>query len=124
MTETVFLLLVLYQLKHYLADFPLQGAWMLGKFRPGWDFVGPLAAHAGVHGLFTLAIAAVFGAGWFAVGLAVFDFVTHFVVDRIKASPDLLGRYKPDQRQFWWALGGDQMAHHLCHYFIIWMLVV
>jgi hypothetical protein len=74
-------------------------------------------------------------------------------MDRIKASPNLLGRYKAlsademksilsylptlgeagvqekfgDQLRsnvyFWWALGLDQGVHHLTHYAIIWMLL-
>lgn len=144
----IFLLLVIYQLKHYLCDYPLQNAWMLGKFKQGWDFVLPLSAHCGVHALFTFAIAFTFswrpGNLLFCLGLALFDFVVHFVMDRIKAGPKYLGRYKslsakeyqelwastfgqaPQLRHntyFWWALGFDQMVHHLTHYAIIAALV-
>jgi hypothetical protein len=48
--------LVAFQIKHFLADFPLQGKYMLGKFKGGTDWVLPLVAHSGVHALFTLAI--------------------------------------------------------------------
>lgn len=106
---------------------------MLGKFKIGTEWILPLTAHASVHAAFTLAIASVYG---FAVMdgsalfvlrlaalLALLDFVVHFIVDRIKASPNLLGRWKPDSPYFWWALGADQMAHHLCHYVIIYILL-
>ena len=172
----IFILLAVYQIKHFLADYPLQGAYMLKKFLGGWQWVLPLAAHAGVHGLFTLAICFfVNPALWW---LSLVDFSIHFTMDRIKASPNLLGRFKAlaasefkqvvvdatrvcqvcqsveagmakgykektirsaikhtnERKQeaikqlksntyFWWALGFDQMIHHLTHYYLIWMLV-
>lgn len=157
----LFTLLVVYQIKHFLADYPLQTPYMLKKFLPGRDFVKPLACHAGVHGAFTFLIAFCFRQQvGLALGLAAFDFTVHFVVDRIKASPKMLGRYKaitPDEYKgnmsiiraaedpkshpeiklaakgfqrriksntyFWWALGWDQMMHHLTHYVIIWCLI-
>lgn len=88
----IFVLLIIFQFKHFLADYPLQGKYMLGKFADGWKWVLPLSAHAGVHFLFTLMICLfVRPQYWW---LALFDFGTHFVMDRIKASPNLLGKYK------------------------------
>ncbi len=96
MIATLFILLVAYQLKHWLADYPLQRPWMLGKFKEGWAFVPPLAAHAFVHGTFTFLIALVARHDLdLACALAGFDFVIHFAMDRIKASPKLMGRWKP-----------------------------
>ena len=131
----LFLLLVIYQAKHFLADFPLQTKYMLGKFKDGWGFLLPLLAHVGVHGLFTFGITVCF-TGNVLLGflLACFDVVVHFVMDRIKAGKKYLGRFKPltakeypdaseAQKQhntyFWWSLGLDQMVHHLTHYAII-----
>lgn len=131
----IFALLVVFQLKHFLADYPFQTPYMLQKFKlRGW--VKPLAAHAGVHALLTLMIAIWFSR--FAILLALFDFIVHFAMDRVKASPNLLGRYRAlsagefptatdeqraGNRYFWWALGLDQMVHHLTHYWIIFFLV-
>lgn len=175
---TLFVLLVLYQIKHFVCDYPLQTPYMLGKFKKYPDFIMPLLTHAAVHGVATFFIAL-----WFkpeiAGFLALFDAGIHFIVDRIKASPSLLGRFKalsgteyiqlqqnraaseivleyraklkPKTRgwrktieknreyhksqiagynkqfksnvYFWWALGADQMAHHLTHYAIIWFLL-
>lgn len=120
----VFLLLVLFQLKHFLADYPLQGRYMLGKFsRDPNVWIPALIAHALVHYVFTLAIVWWFADLPTALLLAFVDYAVHFVVDRIKASPDLLGRWKPDTPYFWWALGWDQAMHHLTHYLIIFTLV-
>lgn len=94
---TVFELMLAYQLKHFAADYPLQAnRYMLGKFLPGWAFVLPLLAHVGVHAVMTFAIALVFGKSVpFALAAAVFDASVHFVMDRIKASPRWMGRWKP-----------------------------
>lgn len=150
---SVMYLLVVYQLKHFLADYPLQTGYMLGKFKEhGW--VEPLAAHAGVHAFFTLGIG-LFLVHWLPLwaifAAAAFDFVIHFTMDRIKASPHMMGRWKSltgeqyvaftrvvagdptgapmpvdaakerlrGNKLFWWALGFDQMVHHLTHYVII-----
>lgn len=116
---------------------------MLGKFKPFPDFVLPLAAHSGTHALFTLVIGLAFGISFpVAIKLALLDFVIHFIVDRLKASPSLLGRFKALDKQsyltaivngdskalkgntyFWWALGFDQFLHHLTHYYFIWVIV-
>lgn len=165
---TIFALLFIFQLKHLFADYPLQGKYMLGKFKDnGWVF--PLLAHVTVHGYFTLAIC-LFTAphlSW----LALFDMVAHFIMDRLKAGKRYLGRFKAlsgkeymelmchlidyqkasenDKKKydihdpaemkkfmaeirpalksntyFWWALGLDQMVHHLTHYAIIAALVL
>ena len=91
--KTIFLLLVIYQLKHFIADYPLQGRYMLGKFKGGTAWIAPLLAHVGVHGAFTLVIAAAFHCHY-APWLALLDMTLHFIMDRIKASPDMLGRFE------------------------------
>ncbi len=57
--------------------------------------------------------------------LAVFDFVSHFVIDRMKASNRFFGRYNDArQKSFWNSLGADQMVHHMVHILIIWFMVM
>lgn len=140
MIEKIFVLLVIYQIKHFLADFPLQGEYMLKKFEEGWSFVLPLAAHSGVHAGFTFAIALAFTRSFvLAVLLAGFDFVVHFTMDRIKAGKKYLGKFKPltakecpsasalsrrHNTYFWWAIGLDQTVHHLTHYAIIACIIM
>lgn len=157
----IFFLLVIFQIKHFLADFPFQTPYMLGKFKGGREWIRPLAAHAYVHAFFTLLICLFYlnRPSALAFGLAALDFAVHFIVDRVKAAPSLAGRWKVlsasefallstqhgpfridrmcspkitsaecdalkrGNKYFWWALGVDQMAHHLTHYFIIWRLL-
>ena len=119
---TLFGLLIAFQIKHLLADYFLQGRYMLGKFNPGWDFFGPLAAHAGTHGSMTLAIVCFFDPGFW--WLAAVDLVTHFVIDRVKAGPRWFGRFSDKSKpMYWWILGSDQALHHCVHYGIIAVLL-
>lgn len=118
----IWLLLLAFQLKHWLCDYPLQRQWMLRKgAATGW--ARPLAAHAAVHAAGTFLIGVAYGYSTIAFGiivlLSVLDGAVHFVVDRIKAAPTLGGRWKPDRPYFWWALGADQAAHHVMNYVII-----
>jgi Protein of unknown function (DUF3307) len=133
----IYLLLIIYQVKHFVCDYPLQGKYMLGKFKPFPDCLLPLAAHSSVHGVATLLIASIFKPK-IAFWVALLDMVVHGVVDYVKANPNLGGRFKAltkdnyatatdaDKKSnvyFWWALGADQMAHHLTHYIIIWSIL-
>lgn len=142
-----FALLILFQLKHFISDYPLQTPYMLGKFKEK-DWLLPLSAHAAVHAIFTILISLCFTSTGVAIALGIFDFVIHFSMDRIKVSPKLLGRFtalskremisilnsKIDQdakevmlksnKLFWWSLGLDQGVHHITHYIIILVLVL
>ncbi len=99
--DLIFILLIVFQFKHFIADYPLQTPYMLGKFKDkGW--VLPLASHCAVHFLFTFFIVGLTLRSstsnqlglTLMFGLAVLDFMIHFIMDRIKASPKLLGRYE------------------------------
>lgn len=104
MLTAIMILLVIFQLKHFVADYPLQNQYMLGKFkREGW--ILPLTAHSAVHAAFTFLISITYFAfsppsntvGFIVLvcaSLAYLDFAIHFCMDRLKAHPDLLGRYK------------------------------
>lgn len=145
---TIFALLVAYQVKHFVADYPLQGKFMLGKFKDGWDFLLPLLAHVGVHAAGTALICLAMGKLELALPLALLDATIHFCMDRIKAGKKYLGRFKAlsalewvhlhsnplltkeeikraerGNTFFWWALGFDQMVHHLTHYICIYLLL-
>ena len=141
----IFTLLVIFQTKHLLCDFPLQTSYMLRKFLPGWAWVLPLTAHAATHALFTFFILSLYrlylgdaSVYMLALMLAAADFAVHFAMDRIKASPNLLGRFKAlsakeypesnteQKRQntlFWWSLGFDQYVHGLTDTAIVYFLI-
>lgn len=118
----LFTLLVVFQLKHFCADYLLQGRFMLRKFSPDWSFFLPLVAHASIHAAMTLGIILfVAPEFWW---LALIDGVIHFVMDRIKAGPRWLGRFSDKNKpSYWYCLGFDQFLHHLTHYGIIAVLL-
>jgi len=132
-TTTLIVLLVAFKIKHFLADYPLQGRYMLGKFQSGWGFALPLLSHVAVHASFTFLLTCWFGILQ-AICLALFDATSHFIMDRIKASPKYLGKYKPltaetyptatevqinSNKYYYWSLGFDQLIHHLSDLFIV-----
>lgn len=119
----IFALLIIFQLKQFLADFPLQNRYMLQKTRSDWSFIPPLALHCAIHAVITLGIVMlIIPSLWW---LAFVDFVTHFTMDRIKAGPRYLGRFRDTSSiGFWMSFGFDQMVHHFTHYWIIWMLII
>ena len=121
--ELFITLLILFQVKHFVADFVLQNVWMLQKARPDWDFVLPLAIHCGVHAGLTLVAALYLNPTlWW---LAVLDFVIHFTMDRLKAGPRYFGRFHDIRgKAFWVTFGLDQMVHHLTHLYICYLLAL
>lgn len=118
----VFQLMIIYHFKHLFADFLLQSKYMLNKNKADLSFVKPLALHCLVHATGTLIICLIYDpCFWW---LCFFDFAVHFTIDRIKSGPKYLGRFNDlSKNSFWNILGLDQMAHHLTHIFIIYMLV-
>ena len=117
----ILILLVVFQIKHFICDYPLQIQYMLGKMnKTGWFF--PLLSHSAVHAFVTFVIVSFYSI-YLAIYLAVIDLVLHFIVDRLKASPEIGGRFKPDQPYFWWALGADQMTHHIINYVFIYIIL-
>lgn len=117
-----FTLLIIYQFKHYIADFPLQREYMLRKTKADWDFALPLALHCAVHAIGTLIICLAFAPSLWWLGLV--DFVVHFIADRLKSGPRYLGRFNDLSKPgFWNILGLDQMTHHLTHIFFIYLIV-
>lgn len=120
--EHLFILLIIFQWKQFLADFCFQNNYMLQKDRKGWDFIYPLGLHSAVHGIMTFLICLYFNPSvWW---LAAIDFVLHFSMDRLRSSPRYLGQYNNVQQAIFWRIFGfDQMFHHLTHLFIIWILI-
>lgn len=114
---TGFFLLVLFQMKHLLADFFWQNSYMLGKFKDeGW--VKPLLSHCAVHGVITAFIVFAFTLNpLLTLMLVSADVVVHFCIDRAKVISSRGLTY--ENPKFWHNIGMDQFLHHLTHYVII-----
>ncbi len=106
--------------KHVVADFFLQNAWIArGKdARTGWLL--PLSVHCLIHGVLATALFAAFAPRFWFVGL--FDFVVHFCIDRTKGFFVSHFGIGPDHRWFWWLIGIDQALHHLTDF--AWSLLL
>lgn len=150
----VFALWFWFECKHLLADWIFQTTYMVvgkGK-RTGW--ILPLSFHCGWHALGTALILLLLvpervthleSDGTEVVRvltlagkllLVCLDFVIHFGMDRVKSSPNMLGKFKyicdyvnatKSEKLgdfiFWKTLGIDQFVHHLTNLLIVWLAV-
>lgn len=122
------ILLLIFVVKHVVADYYLQVPYMYENKGKDIGWCRPLADHSGVHAVFTWLIAFVYVASMTDAPLiavlaasvfAVFDFVTHFVTDRWKATQTT----DPLQEWSWRALGIDQGIHQAVGVIITYFMV-
>ncbi|HEY5129423.1 MAG TPA: DUF3307 domain-containing protein [Bradyrhizobium sp.] len=103
--------MLLLTVKHIIADFLLQNAWMAhGKDqKTGWAL--PLLVHCLIHlAVATALILIVAPRFWF---VALIDFAIHITVDRAKGLCVSGFGVTPEHQWFWWLIGIDQALHHL-----------
>ncbi len=127
-TNLLILVLVLFQLKHFVADFPLlQTAYMaMGKGKPGLSFILPLASHCLVHTFLSLLIIVPLRpeVAW----IAIVEFIAHFLIDRMKSTYKLpAGQWTVEEKgkylsKYYLAFGMDQLAHNLCYSAMIYVI--
>ena len=122
--ELVLVLLVLFQIKHFVADYPLQTPAMIkGK---GTLFNPQGILHSLHHSALTLVTLGIFSlvqpvAILLAVIIASAEFFIHYVIDYSKMQ---YGRDLSTQdSRFWWAIGFDQMLHHLTYLAFAWIVL-
>jgi hypothetical protein len=116
MTATVFVLLALFGIKHFVADFLMQYDYMLRE-KGIYGATGGVH-HAIVHASFTFLILVFFcHDANLIIGLAFLDFAIHYHVDFIKQK--LNKGLTPADRKFWVWLGADQALHYLTYIGII-----
>lgn len=116
MTSTVFGLLALFGIKHFIADFLMQYPYML-RDKGTYGAEGGLH-HAGTHACWTFLILIPFitSADQLLL-LPLFDFVAHYHIDYFKQQ--LNKGLTTADRQFWVWLGLDQALHYLTYVGII-----
>lgn len=123
MTDTLLIVvLLLFQLKHYLADFQWQADWMVsGKLRYGQR--GGVA-HAGLHASLSFPILLLGGASAvLAATIAVVEWVLHFHIDWAKAQLDARLGLDPGRRAYWQAFGADQLVHQATYVVFVAILL-
>lgn len=116
-TIHIFILLLL---KHTFADLFLQST------RPAADKSSILSwglhRHCIDHAVLTLVILLCFVSFKLAILLAIFDYISHCLIDFTKHK--IMGYYKiPKQGQKFWALQTADQALHYITYFIIVVLI-
>lgn len=139
LVSRIALLVLLVGLKHFLADWQFQTKWMVsGKRRGGFRFVIPLSVHAGIHGLlmfytlFSFILLVIIPLPWenasvvfpwrIVIALSVFDFSSHFIIDKWKATMEKLipSNNGSKKHKYWVGLMVlDQAAHAVVYLIII-----
>lgn len=127
MTE-ILVLLLLFQLKHLIADYYLQFPYMYKNKGKKENWFGPLLDHTIMHASGT-ALIIFFYFGYankmslyyllILISMLMFDLITHFITDRWKATR----KTDPSQSWFWHSLGIDQMIHHIVGILIVFGIV-
>ena len=116
MTVTVFILLALFGIKHFIADFLMQYDYMLRE-KGIYGATGGVH-HALVHACWTFLILVFFCSDANTIiALSLADFVLHYHIDYFKQQVNK-GLTTAD-RQFWVCLGLDQALHYLTYVGII-----
>jgi len=119
MTSTVFSLLVLFGIKHFIADFLMQYPYMLRD-------KGIYGAEGGVHHALTHAswtflilIPFIHSADQLLI-LPLADFIAHYHIDWVKQQ--LNQGLTASDRRFWIWIGLDQALHYLTYIGIIYVI--
>jgi hypothetical protein len=118
--ETVVILLALFGVKHFLADFLWQFPYMVAdKGRYGEP--GGLI-HAGIHGILTFFVLIGFVRSEDAVTIALLESAVHYHIDWAKTN---LSRGLTIQDHcFWIWFGLDQTLHYLTYIAIVAIIVL
>lgn len=120
--QTLIAIFIVLQIKHFLCDYPLQTAYQLHNkgtyLHPGGII------HAGLHAVFTMA-AFLIAPPAFALGLAIVvgEFLLHYHIDWAKEQVLRRTGWQASQREFWWAIGVDQLLHQLTYIAIAALLI-
>ena len=121
MTSALLLILVLlFQVKHLLADFVWQTGWMVSN-KGLYGHPGGIV-HAGLHGLLTVPVLI-----WtpMSVGtvlaVAAVESVLHYHIDWIKDRLLTRSAWTPRDKGYWRLTGLDQFAHQLTYLAILWL---
>ncbi len=116
--------LVLFQIKHYLADFHWQSQWMVtNKGRYGHP--GGLA-HAGLHGGLSLVVLAAV-APWaplLFVSLVLAEIAAHYHIDWFKVRIVTRSGIDENDPAYWHWLGLDQALHQLTYLAMLAVLAI
>jgi hypothetical protein len=120
----LFLILFLgLEIKHYIADYFLQPAWMLvgkGDLRHPGGY-----AHAGVHAALSAVVLLIAGTPLpILAALVVGEWVVHYVLDFSKIHYSRGVHVDTSPRRFWALHGVDQLTHQLTYAVMIYVVLL
>jgi len=117
--NSMFLMMVLFQVKHFLFDFPFQNKRHL-LYKGNYGNIGGIE-HSLLHGVGTYLVVGLCTNN-LVIGLlfAVIDTMLHYHIDWLKVN---FGSKTTSDPKFWTHLGLDQLAHQLCYIGYIYFLI-
>lgn len=123
MLATFFILFIGLEVKHYIADYFLQPAWMLvgkGNLRHPGGY-----AHAGIHaGLSAVVLLAAGTSLPVLAGLVVAEWIVHYALDYSKIYYSRGVHVDTSPRRFWALHGVDQLTHQLTYAAMIYVVLM
>lgn len=116
---SLFLILVLLQIKHWYVDFVNQSNEEVAHKGIYGDWLG--MKHSVKHGVATAAVFVLWTGPVIAIVLGLIDFVAHYHIDWVKMK---FGNRDIQTPAFWAQLGLDQMAHQLVYICLTFSLIL
>ena len=114
-------LFLLFQVKHFVVDFPLQGPYQY-KNKGTYGHPGGIL-HAFLHLAGTFIVLSVATTSDYAISFAALDGVIHYHIDWVKMNINSKMGWGPlTSEKFWWLLGFDQFLHQVTYIAIIALL--
>ena len=121
MVNQLLLVLVLFQIKHLLADFVLQSAYILNN-RKTYGHPGGLL-HVAIHLLGSLASLMIIGCSPKTLLIVLLaEAVIHYHIDWTKDNILAARSWTPKDANFWYLLGFDQFLHQLTYLGMVYYL--
>lgn len=114
-SNIVFLLLALFGIKHFIADFVMQTEYMV-KEKGIYGTEGGVE-HSTIHAAMTLLILLGVAGIILATILAIADGIVHYHIDWCKQQ--LTRNYTPMDKAFWIWFGVDQLLHYFTYIIIV-----
>lgn len=118
----IILLLVLLQVKHFIADFLLQFPYMIAEKGTYWAEGGRHHALLHTAGTFLALATVMLESIDLAVYLAFLDGVIHYHIDWVKMN--LSRGLLPSDNAFWAWLGFDQALHQLTYLLLVAIIIL
>lgn len=114
--QAVLLVFFILQVKHFFADFVWQTNQMVHE-------KGIYGARYGIYHSLIQSAGTFLAFAWMhpVLGLAtaIVDFIAHYHIDWAKININQKYNYTPQDKQFWFWLGLDQLAHQITYIFLV-----